>query len=459
MTDVIVILIFVVIMGVGCYEAWRSRLDPFQPIYYVLLGFLWLLCLQYGVGRSELREWFRPSDLNKAMTLALVGVCLFVFGYYSSLATRVAKRLPKPVRQWRPGRLTPCALGLVALALGGQLWFIARSGGLVHFLSRARGAGDYESNTAYLYGLKWLLTPGIIFLAVDNARFRGLRRYIWVPLAVGWFLYHFAMGQRGGVFSTGVLTAACLAVPRGRRHRPGLVLLTVAVCVAAVGFVARFRAEFHAGSEYRGVQRFSGMPLDEKLQTLAVGAVTGGRRGLGRRGELPMYVDYVRIFPDSVDFDYGLEYSQLLVAWFPRLLWPSRPDWREPKRRAINEVLGTSHLDGPTGTMFGVYYTHFGALSLFIGAYLTGVALGAVARMRDLWPRSMGVMLVFLSFFNVYGLPAGNGLVHSFRFWGVWVLAPVVAAHFYLRAVAGRSGPARLPEPEHTEASRTSATA
>jgi len=435
MSDLFAALIFVTIAACSIYEAHRSRLDPFQPIYYAMLGFAGVYCLQYVAGRERLLSWFGDATMGYAMCLAFMGIALFGAGYYSPLARALALRLPKPMSNWRPGRLAPLALALIGIGVMGQLWFIHRSGGAQTYFSAARGKGAYESNTAYLYGLKWLITPGIIFWAVDCARKKGLARYAWLLVGLPWLLYQVIMGQRSGVFSVGVLLLACAFVPRKSRPPIWMAPTGVMLLLLTVGFLTIFRSEFYAGSHFRGVHQFGRRPVSERLRELTLATYMGAVGRIKWGSELTMYVNYLRIFPDKVSFDYGMEYSQLLVAWVPRLLWPERPDWREPKRAAIFREIGTSHLGGPTCTMLGMYYTHFGMLSLFLGAFLTGSLYGGIARMRDLWPDSMGVDLVFLSFFNCYALSLGNGPVASFRTWGIWTLMPLVLASIYLRFV------------------------
>lgn len=419
--DLIIITILIItIILIGCHSYSISQKNIFEPIYYFLIGCFYVYIIEYLIYRKVLLTFFGDSHVAISLIIVWISILIFYAGYRSKFSKRLAKKLPVPQVNWRPGALIPYGIFLTILGISGYFFFIKQSGGISEYFSAPRGKGAYEENTAYLYGAQWLLNPALIILIVEISRMRlarFLKIFVYI-FAVSYFGYQIFIGQRSGVASVGLLLLSSYYLPNQRFNRLKLIKLfpAVFIIIIATGFVSKFRGEIYVGSTFEGIRDFIQNPFSVQVSELFVSTPTGG--GADWYGaEITMYMNYLRVIPKYVDYDYGEFYLGYLTIWIPRILWPNKPFLGEKKKIELENVIGTSHVSGPAVTMLGMYHLHFGIPGIIIGMFLSGILLGAIEYWRKYNPDNYGVTLIFLVSFTLGLSVVSNGFLAGLHFW------------------------------------------
>jgi len=248
-----------------------------------------------------------------------------------------------------------------------------------------------------------------------------------------------------------MLGAAAYQIMRRKRIRIGLFVVIGMVTSLGMGFLKHYRGDFHIGSDFENVRAFLNVPLIEQFKELSFATVSdeSGPRSTDMTTEIRLYIEYVNIIPDVVDFDYGEFYKQLVVQWIPKVVWPSRPDYRAAKRDEILAVLGTSHVSGPTPTIIGFYWMHYGFVAVCIGCWLTGLFYAYFDAHGRFMPYQNVVATAF--FLSTVGSGAaaafGLGPIAAIQDWGPFVIAPLFGMVWF--ATRPRSAVRPLPSLEY----------
>lgn len=408
----------------------RGGKNIFEPIYYVMLGYFALFVVQFLKMKNKMIDFLGTEVIAFGILLALLGLLAYFLGYRSRIAKKIAISLPIP-NQPKPGFLIPIGWFYLLLGLSGYYYFIQFSGGISVFFSAARGAGNYENMSAYIYNATWLLVPGIAILGLEMYRKKMsfLYRYSVVIFIALYFLFQVYIGQRSGILSVGLLILALIYLPNnGFKKLPVRNLLTVAlVLLLLIGFVRNFRGEVYYGSDLTSVQEFAKKDIVE--QTTQLLSSLGGEADdiSWRETEIVMYFRYLEAIPSKVDYDYGYYFLNYFVWWIPRTIWPDRPDLRQEKKVEMERAIGTSHLSGPSVTMLGFNYMHFGAISILVLMYLYGVLFGVLEKVRKFNPENEFVLITYIIFFQSGVMDMlGSGFFQSFHTWAPFKLLPLI---------------------------------
>lgn len=442
MIDVAIILIFLTIIAIAVHSLTLSGKNIFEPIYFFLMGFFGVFVLQVYEGREFLLFYFNEDFISYCLFIAWLSLLFFYIGYRSSYAKRLPLKLPHPPAIWPKGKLIPYGIFLLLLGIIGQIFFIMQSGGAEEYYSTARGAGNYEGSTAYIYFAKLMIVIAFPILYIEIARksasrFTIIFTYITTVL---YFLYQVYIGQRSGVFFVGVSVLAWYYLPRIRTSklpisRVGIVIM---LTFLVVGFVAMFRGEFHLGSEFVSTREFFEKDIDEQLDMLVFKGLVraGGSDESFYTSELAGYLQTMEAVPDLVDHDYGRLYIRYFYAWIPRILWPDKPSWRD----SIKELIDTAPaMYCGTNTMLGTYYYNFGLVGILFGSFVTGICLGALEYWRKSQPSNYGILLIYLVFFQYgRGVVMVGGILGGLELVIPFVVLPVMGAFLYLN-LSGKS--------------------
>lgn len=371
--------------------------------------------------------------------LSWIALILFYAGYRSRFAKSLYLRLPQPPREWTPGTLLPYGFFLVILGIAGQLYFIFLSGGTQTYFSEARGAGAYDTTSAYIYKLQWLCVSGFAILFIETARKPDLVfKIVTYSLAVCFLVFQFISGQRSGVFLMALNLLAWHYLPRITTIKIPIVktIVVTLLALSLVGFVASYRNEFYVGSDFKQSGKFFEKTFAEKAQQIYDGLIQAGGKTV-INAEFDGFLQTLEAVPDIIDYDFGRYYTKYLYHWIPRSMWPEKPTIKEPMRDFIAVVPAFHH---ETITMLGMYHLNFGFAGIFFGSFLTGVVLGGLEYWRKHDLGNLGILLIYLVFFQIGRtfLMVG-GMFEDLETYVPFFLLPCLGAFYYLKIMQKRN--------------------
>ncbi len=289
----------------------------------------------------------------------------------------------------------------------------------------------------HIYSTKWLMSPAIAILIVEVMRMKYAKhlRVLVFFISLLYFGYQIWIGQRSGVIGVGLLLLASYYLPDKKFNKLKMkkVILISFIILICAGFVSKFRGEVYLGSTFEDLKDFINKPLSTQLSELFIALPTGGGSPSWYGAEITMYMNYLRVIPAYVDYDYGEFYLGLLTHWIPRIIWHNKPYLGERKKGELESVIGTSHVSGPAVTMLGMYYLHFGIPGVLIGMFLTGIFLGAIENWWKFNCDNYGVLLIYLMVFTLGLSVIGNGFLAGIHFWFPFYVLPVIIGLIYLR--------------------------
>lgn len=447
MVESLAVILTLLIGGFAVHTYRTSQGDLFHIALPFLLTYWFLYVLKFLGLKEILAAHFSEDLLVQGMLLAILGLAAFYLGSRSSLSWRLALSLPRVPAHWGSGVLFPYAVFLFAAATLGEVWFIANSGGFAHFFSAARGAGDYQGNTAYLYNLRWLCIPAstLILVEIFFNQLRGAKKVIGLTLIGLAVAYNIAIGQRSGLLIFGLtLAAAWFYGNRGRALlalRLALILLPLYLIIGLVGLL---RSEFHLDSSFQTTGALLQQDNSTILEALGTNLFYTGSDPHDPHQEPLLYLSVLNAIPRLVDYDYGKPYLNYLVHWIPRLWWPEKPNFRLEGAKRLENAMQTE-LQGPVLTVLGYFYANLGVAGIIIGMFLTGLGLTTIYLWFRVQPGSLGALFIYLHFFH-YGIGAAfcYGIFTGWDTILPFFLAPALGAFVYLR-LASRL-PAAIPE-------------
>jgi hypothetical protein len=401
----IIIQIFLAILFLW-HNYYKNGFDITQPIYYYLIAYIGLYSLQAWGLIDVASNYYGEELLLKSLLLAIVGLVVFYLGYASHLSLNIARSIPTPT----PTPLTEhglinLALFWILIGIIGQVVFIDKSGGAEVYFSVARGLGAYKENTAYLYLLKWVIFPGLVigFVALASgyvARWKKLFLYL---TGIGFWLFQVISGQRSGVIIVGILLLACYYLPKKRKIPVGSALFVFLIVFYVTGLICLFRGEIFWGSSFQGVKTYFNNPFEKQFKDLSRGYVGAGGDKNAPTREFLMYLNFVNILPDKVEYAYGRLYADYLFNWIPIKIWPNRISLFQEYKAQLSHGIPFS-TRGAVFTILGEYYLNLGIPGIILGCYVTGLLLGILFQWKFLHPNNPGVLIVFLSFFQIGGM-------------------------------------------------------
>lgn len=443
-------LLFFLVGSLTAHLILRVHGNYLLTIFQFLLSFFAV----YGFGlyhaREAIAEFHGADVLPFCWFVVLVGLAGIGIGYRVFPVPRV-RRWPYLRAPVRINRLGLVGILLLVTGIAGELYFILHSGGTEAYYSTARGGGSFETTTGYIYGARWLWIPGIAFLGAAGTAQRLWR--IWgvagLTLLGG---YNLLLGSRTGTFLTVLTTLYLRALWSRSVPRIRTVLAALAVAAVLMGFVVLTRGDFRLGSDFSTIRALLERSPSEILEETILNNIRPSGTGYTQGTEIILFAGFVRVFPQSVHYDYFKYYTSFIYTWIPRILWPSRPDPAQEKVIELVDVLGTSHRSGPTPTMLGMYYMHLGIVSVFLLSALTGLYLAFIDANGRLAFTHPSAAVVFVSMAgSILSMPMGLGLFASAPILLPFTVVPVIAGLWWAqgprrktrqcRVASGQSSP------------------
>ncbi len=436
----------------GCYVvlAYRdSGRDPFQHIYWLLGAYLGVYFIPLWLSREWMREQYAYNTTMLVCALPVIGLLFILLGYTYAIKRFARAAKARTDRGIRARGMARYGVFLCSLGVLGELWVLKLAGGAAVYYSVARTTGAPEGTTAYIYLLRWLWTVGLAIMIGGLTRRRQVRYFLtagffWL-LAFG---YNLAVGQRSGVFIYALLGLALLQVWRRKRVSLMLAAGVGLAAMALLGFVGITRSDYHWGSNFENVRKVQNKPPVELAKSLLLTIVKDDEESERNSGtyipsmDVRLYLEYVRLFPTVVEYDYGVFYAQFLVQWIPRALWPDRPDFRLQKKEQVFAEIGTCHICSPSATLLGMYWMHGGVLAVCVLCLVTGAFFGFFdAHGRVGGFRSPVATAVYLSIIGVAAMtPISLGPLAGLSTLGPFVFLPLAALALFYQSSGTQRG-------------------
>jgi oligosaccharide repeat unit polymerase len=436
MIELLAVLLTILLGWLAVHTYRTSQGDLFHIALPFLLTYWFLYVLKFMGLKEILAARFSEELMVRGLLLAVAGLLACYLGSRSPLSRRLAMRLPRVPARWESGALFPYAALLFTVAVLGEAMFIGRSGGFEHFFSAARGAGDYQANTAYLYNLRWFSIPAatLILVEIFFNQLQGGKKLLGLFLIGLAIAYNLAIGQRSGLLIFGLTLAAAWFYAHRGHPRLGLRLALIFLpFYLAIGVVGLLRSEFHLNSSFQNTGAFFQQGETAVLEAVTENFFYTGSDPHDSHQEPVLYLSVLNAVPNLVDYDYGKPYLNYLVHWIPRLWWPDKPNFRLEGARRLESAMGTD-LQGPVLTVLGYFHANLGLAGVIIGMFLTGVGLTAMYLWFRAQPGSLGALFIYLHLF-LYGI----GAVFCYGIFTGWdtilpfSLAPALGAFAYLR--------------------------
>lgn len=403
-TAVLAGLICVVGMTPALVSWWRGRLDvmeiihPALAFYVVAFGLRTFYLLQFGPD-----DPFRPdfSDtINLGLVYALLGICAFLFGYYSGFGDRPS--VPISLRSGGMSKTT--SNGVVALFVIGAACraYVYSTGYYTRFL-----AGQRESPPGYLmvidyigFGSYYALMLGVALTFVPGTS-KGFKLFVWTVLVPVTFI----MAMLGGAKSEVIWLVLGILLAYHYLVKP----ITWKVLLLNVMWIILLM--FPVVNTYREV---SGMNLD--LTPIQVLPLMGEALSsyfsydyaenvfdafMGRFPGIDAVSVVVKFTPEFWPFQYGKTIIIApIIAFIPTILWPE-------KYAFINSIVDgvefgrlyfglDENASGVSITQLGELYLNFGWFGILVGMFLIGILFRFVYRTFIEYGRNPLGLLVYV---------------------------------------------------------------
>jgi oligosaccharide repeat unit polymerase len=306
-----------------------------------------------------------------AVFMTAVSLPLFVYGYYSRAAERIAARLPQ-AKTGRHLRAPVILLGLFSLFLLSQL--AREQGGLWNFILLGYGASAEMFGKGHLaIGFPWLFVASLFLLcryAVSKRKSDLIMFVLATMLVMSMFLL---LGSRSMIlYMTLTILVFWQHAIKPIRFRRLLVL-------AAVAFIALHVVGYIRASNYQ-----SGADFLEKSET-AYGNVETENSRMFYTLTTGEFVVPFETFPQMIQSlgrdippQMGLTYLKSSLLWIPTVLFPDRPlpllNWYMQTFYAYNGTLNVSR----AFFFLSEGYLNFGPLGVFVTMLAWGLFLGAL---------------------------------------------------------------------------------
>ncbi|HVB57576.1 MAG TPA: hypothetical protein VNE63_14300 [Candidatus Acidoferrales bacterium] len=319
------LLFFLFAVALTFYYAWAVKKDGVLDPISVFLFFYCLFVLPLPVRSYITKEIVGDVTdhlpgllpyMPWAVFLSAVGLPFFVWGYYSKLSQRIARRLPRP-RAGIHSRTAFVLLTTLSLVL---LSLLARNeGGLLNFILLGYGSTAEMFGKGYLaVGLPWLFIASLFLLygyALRHTR-SDLIFFIGAVFAVA--IIHVVLGSRGILMYMG-LTVLIYWNAAVKPISAKLLTAIGVTCFIGLNLLGIVRSSNYSSLSdvWARSSAVEGSKLDNNvLYTLSI-------------GEFVVPFETLPQMAKSVGTEIrpqlGLTYLRAPLYWIPAAIYPSRP--------------------------------------------------------------------------------------------------------------------------------------
>jgi hypothetical protein len=372
----LLVCVTVVVYAVGVKKA--RVFDPIVQFFIFLTLFVIPLPLRaYMTKQIEGDVTEHLAEILPYMPLAVfmtaVSLPLFVWGYYSGFAERLASRLPYP-RTGPNLRAASLFLGVLSIFLLIQL---ARStDGLINFLLLGYGASAEIYGKGHLaIGFPWLFIASMFLLyryAVGRKRFDlGLFVVTYLLLNGGFLL----MGSRNMIMYMGLTVAlfwhyAVRPIPLKKLAAFGL-LSFLALNIVGYLRASNYQSVSDFWTESSSAYKETSNVKGRMLYTLTVGEFVVPFETLPQM---------IRSVGNDIRPEFGFTYIKDALLWIPSVLFPDRPP--SLTHWYMETFYGEGHWLNVGRSFFFLSegYLNFGFVGLLATMFAWGLFFGVVHR-------------------------------------------------------------------------------
>lgn len=406
----------------------KRRINLLEPIFVVVFGYGLFMFVRplyiLTFNDFDFMNFLNAPKEAIPLTLAfsILGLVALYLGYYSSVGSSIAGRLPMGKRSVSPQRLRNW--GIFVFALGTLLYGVFLSG------PAAGSTGSVAlTGSAYFYLGIDIAAVGILLLFYWAMITPRWRRILLVALLLAiMFLAATYLGSRYRAVYLGLSLIASYYLLREKPFSLRSLLIFLPPSFLYVAGVGLLR-----GGERRGTLGNIG----EFEPAAAV------QRFFGSSGDLNIFDTFtkmVTVVPESFGFLIpGRTFLYLFVAFVPRSIWPGKP---LPTELVVNQgIVGdVGAVAGGTGfgySLPGSFYIEGGIVMILIGMFFFGIFCRAIWSYYLLHGHLLSRAILAVSLPYMLLLQRG-GFTNNDAIWYLTYLAPVIAGFYLANYKRGR---------------------
>jgi oligosaccharide repeat unit polymerase len=364
----------------------RGTLDLLEPInilsFVIALYFaVRAIYVVSGINPFASRFGYYPyqDTIPLALGHTILGYLLLLAGYYSPIASKIARALPRFVWRWPQSLSFARVLLIYAIGLSAQILLFSFAGSNIWVL----GSDSGNLPSYFLVALSVFLqyATGMTSISIfGGGAAKNFVRLFWLVLVPTAIVQSFTLGGR--YYLIAVATMVLVAYHYLRRHVSPFQVVVSAVVIFTTLFPALgiyrgmyLRSAGVARSPAELVETVLGLPgyLSQlgwpEYVSLAADALMSRSHGID---SLSLIIKYT---PGLSDFKYGREYLLIpAYAFIPRAIWRDKP-LNQSAVFAKLYVLDPAVLVGGSIGQFhiGDLYWNFGLPGIVVGMFVLGI--------------------------------------------------------------------------------------
>jgi hypothetical protein len=434
------------IAGLVLWRAIRRDFDPFAPVWLFLAGYFQVYVIQAWMYREYAIRARGAELVLQANIRALWAIVLFLVVYHLGIARRIAARLPKAPQAW-----SASLVGLLAPPM--ILWGLACAGLVLR-------SDDVAQEENLLRQFPILMLAAGVMLTVTGRRPDAPRPMYTLAGVLVCLAYAFIWmfnGRRSHAV-IGILTGvAAWYLPRLRRPRLPIMVLTAIACAAvvslALGFRNNPRYERSASGFLQYLSEFdpSRILVNLNLKDDSDPTASLPEQPSKETEEYGGFLLMMHTVPELSDYDYGANYLRVFSTFIPRLVWPDKPIYgREAWINAWiagSEFRRDESFTGPAISILGAAQLNGGALATVIVMTLAALGLRiAYDYFRYHADAPWAQVWWSLTYYNAWLMTVNDDpLVWFYYIYGHTTLPPMAALWIWFRL----AGPERSHSGSH----------
>ena len=307
----------------GSLFIWKSRFDPFAPVWLFLCGIMQIYVVQALMYRDWAIGLHGEQLVESANWRAFWATCLFLAVYQFGPGKWVAAKMPRSPVHW-----SMPALSVVVPVMLTWGFFCSVVMILSGSSEETSGAGTLLRQFYFM-----MLAAGILLIVTGSRREKPSAMIFWAGLAVTFtfVLLWIFQGKRSPSL-IGLLATSCAYYGPRFKRPPVAVLVVLAVVgslVVAVSLAWRNQRSYERNAS-GFVQFLADFEPSTALVNLNLAEKENPKAHLKefRSKETEEYGGFLLMFstvPERSEYDYGASYLRLFTTFIPRIVWADKP--------------------------------------------------------------------------------------------------------------------------------------
>lgn len=432
-TGVVLLVANAVLVLVVTVPRWLRHRDLLEPLYF--LAFLFVLIFIFrpiqALHRPDFTARLIPSDASLIQLALLYGGLSFAalwLGYRSGFGERWARGLPRFTPTWSQSWILAVGVIYVAIGVAGFAFAVSRSGGFALFWATLSGRALLaETGSMVFASTLYLVSAAAVVLGTNWIFFRRGMWLFGAVLALSVVL-NTSLGGRSGVLIQLLGLVVIFYYSRLHRHQAATTRMAAVLGFGLLAIV------FVVGL---GILRSPLTTVAGRGDLKALSAAEVGERFVSEFNQFDWFVIILDLTPQTVPYQHGATFAQLLGQFIPRMIWPDKPP---PFEYTLTRMV-TGTESGSPFTIAGEFYLNFGPVGMLLGMVFFGVLCRTAYAYLRAYPDNAAVVLLYGVFFaNLPHFYTRNFAPMMFAFL-LFILPIGVALRLIAPARAGEGGP------------------